>query len=78
MPGRGSPRWKEVAGKAARFHKARTFAFDGRDFDALGRALKQHRPESVLIVIPPALLDVNLHRRVLLLSATIDDDIFPD
>jgi outer membrane protein assembly factor BamD (BamD/ComL family) len=70
--------FREVADKVAAFHQARVIPFDGKDFGRLGQILKQCSPKNVLFVIPPEELDINFHRRVLLLSATIDDDIFPD
>jgi TolA-binding protein len=67
-----------VARKVAAFHRGEVIPFDGKDFDALAQALKQRTPKNVLFVIPPARLDINLHRRILLLSASLDEDIFPD
>ncbi|MHC4133949.1 MAG: zf-HC2 domain-containing protein [Planctomycetota bacterium] len=71
-------RFREVARKVAAFHKGGVVDFDGRDFDGLRTLLTQARPEHVLFVVPPDILDVNLHRRLLLLSAGLDSDIFPD
>lgn len=70
--------FRDVAGKAAEFHKGEVVDFDGRDFDGLAKRLAQERPEQVLFVVPPGVLDVNLHRRLLLLSAGLDEDILPD
>jgi tetratricopeptide (TPR) repeat protein len=71
-------RFREVAEKAAAFHKGRVVDFDGRDFGGLRKRLAKTRPEQVLYVVTPDVFDVNLHRRLLLLSAGLDEDILPD
>ncbi|TAH34427.1 MAG: hypothetical protein EYC70_15920 [Planctomycetota bacterium] len=71
----------EVAGQAARFHGAGDGGivdFDGADFDGLRQELQRRRPAQVLFVVKPQDLDVDLHRRILLLSAQLDPDAFPD
>jgi tetratricopeptide (TPR) repeat protein len=70
--------FRQVAEKAAAFHEGSVIDFDGRDFDGLRKRLAQAKPRNVLYVVPPDVLDVNLHRRLLLLSGGLDDDIFPD
>jgi len=70
--------FREVAQEVAAFHKGSLVDLDGRDFDGLGKRLAQAKPEHVVFVVPPDVLDVNLHRRLLLLSADLDEDIFPD
>ena len=72
------PRFGEVAGQVAAFHRGTVVSFDGRDFDSLAKKLKDHAPQNVLFVVPPELLDINVHRRILLLSAGLDTDIFSD
>jgi hypothetical protein len=72
-------RFAAVARAAATFHRAPApISFDGRSVDALRADLVAAAPDAVLMVVPPETLDVNLHRRLLLLSATLDDDLFPD
>ena len=72
------PRFGEVAGQVAAFHRGTVVSFDGRDFDSLAKKLKDYAPQNVLFVVPPELLDINVHRRILLLSAGLDTDIFSD
>src|SRR5688572_12884666 len=61
-------RFGEVAGQVAAFHRGTVVSFDGGDFDRLAKMLKDHAPQNVLFVVPPELLDINVHRRILLLS----------
>jgi hypothetical protein len=68
----------EVARRAARFHQAETFEWDGCHFGDLEQLLREGRPRFVLFVVPPELLDVNLHRRILLLAPGLDGDPFAD
>jgi hypothetical protein len=68
----------KVARTIAAFHKARTLAWDGADGKALARMLAEAPTTEVLFVVQPGVLDVNLHRRILLASAGLDEDIFPD
>ncbi|HEX5138687.1 MAG TPA: zf-HC2 domain-containing protein [Planctomycetota bacterium] len=72
------PAFVKVARAIADFHKARTVAWDGRDGNALERDLAAAPPDEVLFVVQPEVLDVNLHRRILLASARLDEDILPD
>ncbi|MEW6746712.1 MAG: zf-HC2 domain-containing protein [Planctomycetota bacterium] len=67
-----------VARDVAAFHHTRVVPFDGQDFAALERLLRESFPRDVLFVIPPELLDINWHRHIVLLSAVLDSDIFPD
>lgn len=67
-----------VAEKVADFHDAALLPFDGSDFDGLAAALAAADPRYVLYVVGPERLDVDLHRRLLLLSAKLDSDPFPD
>lgn len=67
-----------IADAAAEFHRGAWFAFDGRDFAALEAELRERRPAAVLFVLRARDLDVDLHRRILLLAARLDDDLFPD
>ncbi len=48
------------------------------DLARLESELRARLPESVLFVVPPTLLDVALHREVVLLSARLDEDVFAD
>jgi tetratricopeptide (TPR) repeat protein len=68
----------KMARTIAAFHKARTLAWDGRDSVALEKSLAAAPPDEVLFVVQPEVLDVNLHRRILLASARLDEDILPD
>jgi hypothetical protein len=74
-------RFLGVARKAAEFHETKllALALGETSFEKdLEDALRAARPRSVLFVVPPRLLDVNLHRRVLLVSTRLDADVFPD
>jgi hypothetical protein len=78
---RGSPRdagFLAAAAGARTLHRAAEWAWDGTDFDALARELRARAPENVLFVLRPEQLDLALHRRLLLLSAAVDDDWFVD
>ena len=68
----------EVAHRAAGFHRGRVRNWDGKDFAAWRALLHEESPEQVLFLVPPEVLDVPLHRRVLLASAELDDDPLPD
>jgi len=72
------PAFVKVARAIAAFHKARTVAWDGKDTAPLVRNLAAAPPDQVLFVVQPEVLDVNLHRRVLLASAGLDEDLLPD
>lgn len=72
------PGFAKIAGAVASFHDGAVIDFDGRDFARLTRELKQRRPRYVLFVVPPDVLDVNLHRRILLASYDLDGDVFAD
>lgn len=71
-------RFRKIAEKAvARDHATFVDAADA-DFERLARSLRELLPESVLFVLPPEALDVKLHRQVVLLSRSLDEDVFPD
>ncbi|HEX5053409.1 MAG TPA: tetratricopeptide repeat protein [Planctomycetota bacterium] len=67
-----------AAHAAGAFHGGDVWAWDGEDFGSLERQLRERGPENVLFVARPERLDLVLHRRILLLSAGIDDDWFVD
>ena len=67
-----------VARKARAHHQGVREEWDGKDFAALAKMLQTHEPAYVLFVVPPDVLDVNLHRQILMLSTKLDDDLFPD
>ena len=71
-------RFLRVADQVAKFHRARRLDLPPEELKALEEALKELLPKNVLFVIPPELLDVNLHRRILLMSARLDEDALPD
>ncbi len=66
--------FRAVADAIAKFRNAPTLDFDGHDVDGLRRRLMKHDPENVLFVVQPDVLDVNLHRRILMMSTKLDDD----
>jgi hypothetical protein len=68
----------DVARDAAKFHRGKLIAFDGQDFDGIERALRHLAPSQVLWVVRPEAFDVNLHRRIVIMSARIDADPFCD
>lgn len=70
--------FRKVADEMASFHEAGTLDFDGRDFDGLAGELARLGPRHVVFVLAPETLDITLHRRILLLSTRLDDDVFPD
>lgn len=70
--------FRTAATAAAAFHHAPVVEWDGADFDCLAAVLAEHTPRHVLFVLRPATLDVVLHRRILLASARVDGDPFPD
>ncbi|MEM7307861.1 MAG: hypothetical protein AAF682_14375 [Planctomycetota bacterium] len=69
---------RAVAREAAEFHDGRVVAFDGEDWERWRDVLRSTLPDEVLFVVPPEVLDVPLHRRILLASADLDDDLLPD
>ncbi len=71
-------RFAEIAGEVAAWHRAERIEASPDRLDALEARLGELAPENALIVLPPELLDVNLHRRILLLSARLDGDALPD
>ncbi len=78
-PGRASDAgFLRVATSAQRFHRAASWSWDGRDFEALQRELRRRAPANVAFVLRPDTLDLPLHRRILLLAAALDDDWFCD
>lgn len=72
------PGFEAVARRAQHFHAAEYAHWDGRDTEALLELTRRVKPENVLFVVEPSTLDVNVHRRVVMSAARIDDDIFPD
>jgi len=62
----------------ARFHGADRLELDSRDLAGLEAALRERRPSAVIFVLPPASLDVQLHRHLLLLTPHLDEDVFAD
>jgi len=69
---------REVATEVAAYHRGRVVAFDGEDWGAWRTLLRGERPEQVLFLVPPDILDLPLHRRILLASADLDADPLPD
>lgn len=67
-----------AAAAAQARHDAAVFDWDGDDYAALGAELRARQPENALFVLRPDRLDVVRHRRILLLSAALDDDWFVD
>ena len=70
--------FRAAAEAAGAFHQSPVLAWDGKDSDALRTVLRQRRATSALFVLRPQTLDVVLHRRLLLLSAQLDNDWFCD
>ncbi|MFH0946860.1 MAG: zf-HC2 domain-containing protein [Planctomycetota bacterium] len=70
--------FRRVADEVSKFHGGVTEHHTTRDLASLERSLAGGMPEFVLFVVPPDILDVNLHRRLLLLSARLDQDPLPD
>jgi len=77
-PGAEANAFLDVARAAAKHHGGRLIEFDGKSFDDLETTLRQADPSNVLFVVRPEAFDVNLHRRLALLSARVDDDPFCD
>jgi tetratricopeptide (TPR) repeat protein len=71
-------RYRAVAAEAARFHGVERVDLPASDLAELERVLRAKRPRAVLYALEPATLDVQLHRRLLLLSTGLDGDLFPD
>jgi tetratricopeptide (TPR) repeat protein len=71
-------RFRKIAEKAVARDHATFVECADRDFERLAKALRELLPESVLFVLPPEALDVKLHRQVVLLSKSLDEDVFPD
>lgn len=69
---------RDVAEEAAAFHRGSVVVFDGLDWEAWQATLRELRPQQVLFVVPSEVLDVPLHRRILLGSAALDADPLPD
>jgi len=73
---------RAVAAAAAKFHKTALvelpLAGDAAYEDALRAAMLQERPRALLLFVAPRDLDVNLHRRTLLLATKLDSDPFVD
>lgn len=70
--------FRTAADAAAAFHRAPVLEWNGADLDRLTTLLAGHTPRHVLFVLRPATLDLVLHRRILLASACVDGDPFPD
>lgn len=68
----------EVAKQIAAFHRGRCVEAEPEALDELEALLAREDPQQVLYVIYPEALDVVLHRKLLLLSARVDDDPLPD
>lgn len=72
------PEWaaavQEVALAAARLHNGLVAVPADATDDAISALLLTHRPEVVLIILPPWRLDLALHRRVLSACIQFDDD----
>jgi hypothetical protein len=66
-------RFRKIAEKAAALEGARLVDCADRDLDHLAKTFRELLPESVLFVLPPELLDVKLHRQVVLLSRSLDE-----
>ena len=77
----GDPRheaFAQVAEQVAEYHGAEHLEADPDELDSLEKELASRAPEQVLYVLYPELLDLNLHRRLLLSSARLDEDPLPD
>ncbi|MCG3127526.1 MAG: hypothetical protein CHACPFDD_02388 [Phycisphaerae bacterium] len=70
--------FRNVAQRAAAFHRGALIELAGRDYGGLERTLKERQPRNVLFVVPPAVLDCNLHRRIFLMCGHLDEDVFAD
>lgn len=68
----------EVARAIALHHETTVLELPASDLPSLEQHWQEAPPQQVLFVLRPEILDVNLHRRILLLSARLDADIFPD
>jgi len=68
----------DVAQRAQKFHKGQLIEFDGLDFQVLRKQIARIKPENVLFVLPPDLLDVNLQRQVFKIAPALDNDLFAD
>jgi len=62
----------------AELRHAELIEIDSRDREALASLLRDHFPRSVVFVLPPSSIDVDLCRDILEISATLDDDPFQD
>ncbi|MGI9519204.1 MAG: hypothetical protein ACR2NP_19285, partial [Pirellulaceae bacterium] len=71
-------KFSTVADEVREFHEATRLDIQPDGLQQLSDALEELRPANVLFVIPPELLDVNFHRQVLMISPTLDNDIFAD
>ncbi len=68
----------EVARDVAKHHRTKVIEWRSEDPTTLRERWVEAVPQSVLFVIRPESLDVNLHRRILLFSRALDSDPFPD
>ncbi len=71
-------RFRAVAGEVARFHEAERVELLSSELERIEAELRARLPDFVIFVLPPQSLDVRLHRRLLLCSARLDTDVFPD
>lgn len=74
---RGDP-WFTVAEKLAGWRKAQVVPFKPEELASLRRRISALQPRYVAIVLKPQEMDVNFHRRMLVLSTQMDDDPFCD
>ena len=70
--------WRKVGLAASEDYDGKLIDFDGEDWELLKTVMGKQKPENLLVVIRPDLLDVNFHRRLLLLLRDIDEDPFVD
>ncbi|MBI3099360.1 MAG: outer membrane protein assembly factor BamD [Planctomycetes bacterium] len=75
----GDP-WGDVAQSIALRFRGELLRFDPSELSSLRRRMATYepRPRYVSIVLPPQDLDVNLHRRMLVVSTQMDSDPFCD
>lgn len=74
--GKEAASYSEVAKSAAEFHKGTVISYsNGSD---LASKLKSETFDNVLILVPPKMLDLQFHRRILNVCLHQDDDPFAD
>ncbi|MEZ5976726.1 MAG: hypothetical protein R3F34_00685 [Planctomycetota bacterium] len=64
--------------RVVEFHGARLLECASSELEDLAAPLRDLGPDNVLFVVPPAVLDAALHRRVLALARAVDADPFTD